>query len=482
MSKIFVLFFRLYVIKPLFIFTLIGFCPALSSAKITIGERNKVIKLYDPISDKMVEYLPISRFIDGKPMSLDFCDQVIYRTYKGTFYKRFFQGAINIKWYGIKGSNEDDPLKVYDAFLKAWKYALLSRHDLYIPAGTYNAGNNNFPFRVNEKSDLKGLLDCKNIAIYGDGDRTILKTESVNGADVLQLNKLKNLRVRNLSITATVKSSNVAGSNGISITNGFDNIIIDQVTVMNLRGVNRNGNLDGGKALTIQLGKGTDFYCGRIIAKRIKSLNCLYGFTFNGCVSDILKKSIDVDVDISIKNSYIGLLLTYSAPYENGNIDDNPPKIKIAAKTLNCQKDIMVSRGIGINLDLSIQSTKSKSDLMKSFDGSYWNKSDTIVWAGYFNYIKNGNIVIRGNKPGCDYKMAVGAVGSINDPYNLINRTENCTFDIDITGKSRGADFILIEFKGQSIYKSTLNFSKRTISNKPLPGILNKNYNKLRLY
>ena len=450
-------------------------------------QKGKRISIYDPISAKLVEYLPVVKYFDGRNMEPEFCDQVIYRTYKGGFYKRIFEGPINASWYGLNGI-DDDPIKVYNSLLKAWNYALSSKTDLYIPSGVYNTGNRNFPFRVSEVSSVKGLLDCQNITIYGDGEKTILKTISDNGADVLQLNKLKNLKIRNLSITAEVKSLNRSGTNGISITNGFDNIMIDQITVKNLRGVSRNGNLDGGKALTVQISTGSDFYCGKIVATGIKSINCLYGFTCDGCISDVIKKNIDISVDISVENSYLGLSVTNSAPYENGDINnmENHPKIKLVANTLNCQKDLMISRGIGVKVVLNINTTKNRSGLIKSFDGTPWYNKDLRVWGAYFNYIKDGEITIKGNKNDCDYKVAIGAIGAVKDSFNLMNRTENCSFNIDITGKSRISDFQVIEYQGESIHNSVLDFSKRTFSDndlqRPVQKVKAGKLNKLNFY
>lgn len=461
------LFFRTVVFALFLLFvSLNGYPFAKKGSLRTLILKPERVKLYDPFSNGLIEYICVNTYIDGRKMEAGLCDGVIYRFSQGKFYKRDFNGSINIRWYGITES-EIDPIKVYNSFVKAWNYALVSKTDIYIPAGVYNIGNKNFPFRVPETSNASGLLDCHGITIYGDGKRTILKTISLNGADVLQLNRLKNLNIRNLSVTAEVKSLNGAGSNGISITNGFDNIVIDQVSMYNLRGVNRNGNLDGGKALTVQISKGSPLFCGKIIATKIKAYNCLYGFTCDGNISDFIKKNIDISVNISVENAHLGVSITNGQPYEkmgsSGKI--TLPNIKVVANTINCQKDVVVSRGIGIDLTVNIKTTKSRAALVKAFDGTNWY-TDKRVWAGCFNYIKNGKVRITGNKPDCDYKILIGAVGSIVEPYNLVNRTEKSQFNIDITGKAKISDFFLVEYQGQSIDGSVLSFSKRTFSDK----------------
>jgi hypothetical protein len=127
------------------------------------------------------------------------------------------------------GADNTGATNCYAAVESAWTYCLANGKDLYFPSGTYSVkSENNFPFGRIDGLPPVSLLDCKNITIFGDGPTTILRTDTVGGADVLQFNGAKNLHVRNLKLMATVSGS-AAGSNGISVTGGFDNITIDEV-------------------------------------------------------------------------------------------------------------------------------------------------------------------------------------------------------------------------------------------------------------
>src|SRR5690606_32106002 len=132
-------------------------------------------------------------------------------------------GPYNVAAFGAVCDGVTD---VFDAVKAAWEHCLANGKSLYFPAGVYLvSGDRNFPFR-NGGADL---LDCGNITIFGDGPNTILKTTSSSGADVLQLNNVQNLHIRNLKLMAELTGFAGAGSNGISITGGFDNITADQV-------------------------------------------------------------------------------------------------------------------------------------------------------------------------------------------------------------------------------------------------------------
>lgn len=85
------------------------------------------------------------------------------------------------------------------AVYNAWADALAGGFNLHFPEGVYDIGEYSFPWRVS--GTATALLDCKNITIYGDGPATIFKTTSESGADVFQLNSVKNLHFRNLKIT-----------------------------------------------------------------------------------------------------------------------------------------------------------------------------------------------------------------------------------------------------------------------------------------
>src|SRR5690606_10175786 len=160
-------------------------------------------------------------------------------------------------------------------------------HDIYHPAGVYDCGEANFPYRQKMlPGDLTALMDCKGITICGDGPNTILQTTSAGGADVIQLLGMKNLTLRDFAIKSfhTVKppaDASHAGSNGISLVGGFDDIDILDLEIGPLAWIDKSGfntSLDGGKALTFQSEAAT-LDCGRVYA-RYKAKFCAQGFGY----------------------------------------------------------------------------------------------------------------------------------------------------------------------------------------------------------
>ena len=139
--------------------------------------------------------------------------------------------------YNKNETSQEKSLR-FEKIDKLFRYAIKHKVNLFFPAGIYDIGNHNFPFRTpNSAYAVKrsSLLDCGNITIKG-GKGTVFKSSSLYGADVLQLNQIKNIRFKNLEITATVKDLSRSGSNGISITNGFDNIILEDIYIRFTRG------------------------------------------------------------------------------------------------------------------------------------------------------------------------------------------------------------------------------------------------------
>ena len=118
--------------------------------------------------------------------------------------------TVSVKDFGATGDGTTDD---FDAMLAAWNYAYPIGANLYFPSGTYVvAGERSFPFNQGSGT-ITSLLDCNNMTIFGDGPSSILKTVSINGADVLQLNGLKNFHVRDLQVQSVVTGT-AAGSNG----------------------------------------------------------------------------------------------------------------------------------------------------------------------------------------------------------------------------------------------------------------------------
>lgn len=209
---------------------------------------------------------------------------------------------VNVRDFGAKGDGLTDNTK---SFQQAVTYALVKKADLYIPAGDYVL-NSYFPLR---NLDNKSLKDCFGITIFGDGIKTVIRTISANGNDVFQLNAVKNLKIRDLSITASITRSQtdrLHGSNAVSITNGGDNITVENLRIFDLPYREFSNYVDGGKGITIQPGK-TSLPTKNIILRNNKISGSIYGISidFNNTGNVPLPKEISLSNNV-MTNCLVG--------------------------------------------------------------------------------------------------------------------------------------------------------------------------------
>ncbi|WP_164126624.1 hypothetical protein [Sphingobacterium luzhongxinii] len=385
----------------------------------------------------------------------------------------YCQKLINIRDFGVLPSisdNENSDMKKlrWERIDKAFHYCIKNRVDLFIPKGVYDVGNSNFPFRVTENNNRRDLLDCGGIMIYGESG-TILKTSSEDGADVLQLNKLSNISFSNLEITATIHSGSKHGTNGISITNGFDNILLNNIKIYNLPGVVYGDYIDGGKGLTVQFEKNSKYYKGKLTAKNIDIKNCPYGFRLDAVtLSDVInnRDNLRLDLDIVTTNAYQGFAIDIGEPFNNIDLGKRL-NIVAKAKLIDCQQYIRLSRVIGGRFEFDLNANNKYLQ---------YQLNDPISFALLCNYVKFTNIKVSGRVNYLDKNYIIGAVGAIYEPFNLKNRTEHSIFDLKLLGTPKEEDFTIIEFNGNSIHDSEFRFLKSSFNTtKSLRRIYNKN-------
>lgn len=381
------------------------------------------------------------------------------------------------KVFPVNRSKETDDLK-YNRWYnikKAFEYCIQNEYDLYFPSGLYDVGARNFPFQKENKG-FNQLLDCKSITIFGNGRGTILKTSSELGADVLQLNLVKNLTIKDFDITSEISSTKRSGSNGISITNGFDNIVLDNIYIYDLPGIDKGNYIDGGKGLTLQFDSNLNSVIGDLKATNIKVKNCAYGFRFDAVsVSDLLKNNINIKIRMEADRTFQGFSMAFGVP--TGNVNPTAKlNMDVEAVLTNSQQYVAFSRVIGGNYRFILDKTIDNKYINKDQKNKIWYKADPVYYAFLSNYSKNINMTITGNVGVVDNKIWMGAVGSLTEPFNLKNRTENNIFDFDIEGTCSDEDFKIIEYKGNSIHNSKFTFSPRTFKYKTdFKNINNKN-------
>ena len=330
---------------------------------------------------------------------------------------------------------------------KAWVSALANEHDILHPGGVCDVGIYSLPFgRINGLPPTS-LLDCKNVTIYGVGPRSVFKTSSISGADVLQLNGAKNLHIRNVKITATISGSD-AGSNGISITGGYDNVTLDHIWCENLPSVDKTIYIDGGKALTIQTPISSQTVnCGTLKATNIFAKGCVYGF---GLEVDLVAASTmdtSVDVDIVVEDCREAVIV--SAGAATGAISDSwTMGVRVRAQAINCMKDVVLTRAHGVDVECQVITTKTKDQRILNYAGTKWFASDTIadVVALRCSYAHDSRISMTGNKGACASIAQIG--GILGGSSGLTPKTHKTQFYLDVLGTSASGDIVAVDEGG----------------------------------
>jgi hypothetical protein len=371
--------------------------------------------------------------------------------------------VVSVKDFGAVGDGVTDD---FDAMLAAWNYAYPIGANLYFPCGTYLVVTNNFPFR-NTQVPVTSLLDCNDMTIFGDGPSTILKTSSVLGADVLNLNGLKNFHVQNLQIQSVVTGT-AAGSNGISITGGFDNLTFDNVRMKDLGYVDKTTFIDGGKAFTIQpSSEANPILMGSIKATNIFADGCVYGVGYEPDNDLALVQPVSIDVDIVVSNSRQGMV--FSSGAATSTIAANSVSgVRIRMQSINNMQDAVISRCFGIDVDCQIIQTKTAAQLLLSYKGTAWTAVDTTsnVIGAVIEYAKNSKIVVYGNKKNCYYKASIG--GAADGSSGLTSATDQCDIYLDITGTASSANVQYADAGGNIMNNTRLYCTTSTATTLPI--------------
>lgn len=344
--------------------------------------------------------------------------------------------------------------KMLIAVTAAWDSALAEPHDLYAPIGLYELDEFSFPWR---QSVVAALLDCQNVTLYCEGPGAVFSTVSAGGADVFQLNGLKNFHVKGYpTLTGTLTATGGSGSNGCSITAGFDNITLE-IAPTNCQSIDKGLTSDGGKGFTIQC-DGAALEVGTIKAS-VRAKQCIQGFGFEAGLVNFLAKKVAVDVDLIAEDCYTAV--TIGAVEASGAIPAGTHTgVRVRGQSINCQKDVFLARAHGVEVDLQIITTKSEADRRLDPRGTFWFAADLIVEALRCTYAKNSFVRITGNKGDCGYKAELG--GASAGLSGLSGATEACNIILDIAGTASIVDVLAINSGGNFVNDCTLDVSSAT--------------------
>lgn len=359
--------------------------------------------------------------------------------------------ALLPEWWGVVAEDSETyAASNATALARLWACCLSTGKDIKFGTGYY-VSNTNFPFR---SAISTSLLDGNNATIFGNGPNTVLKTISSAGADVLQVNAMKNLHFRNLKVESEITATLGAGSNGISITNGYDNLTFLDVWAGECAYIDKGTYPDGGKGFTIQANSATN-ELGTITA-RAYIKDCAHGVNVDVDLSQLGDKTHSIDIDSTVENCYIGFV--YSAAEATASVASGQTSgITVNTRSVNCQKDVVLGRAHGVKVSTNVITTKSISDLRLNPDGGTWASWDSTVVALESLYAHNSQINVFGYKKDCDYKARIG--GAAAGLSGLSAATRYCNINLDIGGTSVIDDVDIVSYSGNTIKDSYLYVS-----------------------
>lgn len=380
----------------------------------------------------------------------------------GGRWKLIHSGEVSVLQFGAIPNSAVTTVAMFNAWSNAWNAALASVFNLYAPAGVFDVGINSFPMR---QPVVSALLDCKNVTLRCEGPATVLKTTSSEGADVLQLNGLSNFHVTGFpTITGVLTATGGAGSNGCSVTNGFDNITLE-ITPTNCEGIDKGIYIDGGKALSIQTPTASmTFQCGTLIAK-VNAKGCVHGFGLEQDIVAAVGKKCSIVVDLVAEDCFIAA--TYSAGQAAGG---SVPQgfsvgLKLRGQAINCQKSVTLGRAHGVDIDMQVISTKTAAAKRLNPKGVAWFAGDTIVEGLVCAYAQDSRIAVYGNIGSGDRKALIG--GGAAGSSGLPGATYCTEIYLDLGG-STAANVVNFNDGGNSVSNSRIYVSTITAVSLPV--------------
>jgi hypothetical protein len=369
--------------------------------------------------------------------------------------------AINAQVYGLKPN--DTSFNNWTKAKELFDHCRSNKFDMYFPAGRWTVIDLNWPF-LNADFPITSMLDCYNITLFGDGPSTILETRSSDGADVLNLRALKNFHVRDLAVAATIGAGASAGSNGVSLVYGWDNVTVMNVWAESLPYVEKPSYLDGGKALTLQPGTTNLQECGSLKAS-IFAKGCVHAVGYELDLPSFVNQKPAIDIEFMAEDCYEAVVISSGAP-SSAIPESLTTGFSCRGFSINSQKDVVAARAHGVNIDVQVITSKTAANRKLNPQGVQWKTGDNEVTAGIILAAKNSNFWLKGDKRDCTTKILLGAANAGAAGY--LADSKNCTIDIDVGGAGTVSDFTVEVFSGQSVSTCELVISKKTIAAPPI--------------
>lgn len=284
----------------------------------------KIIELIDSYTKENVNYEETAVWLDGSPMDDTKVDNVIYRKREAKYYRRCYNGPINVKWFGAIGDGiSDDTTAIQKAIDYSPNFAQeYSTYGggavIYVPTGVYkitstihikskiylcirgdgkqattfkNAASNNIVFHINPDADIKfgKGFSFENLTIKSD--RKAFSNSSGIRVGIAHLFSLKNCTIEGFTNLNTNSQrlpngsyniqSHLDGNYGIMLNHVISSTIIDCEISFCGAGIVYNG-WDGFTTTVPKIINSFINYCGYglyIHAATTKTIG-IYGSTF----------------------------------------------------------------------------------------------------------------------------------------------------------------------------------------------------------
>lgn len=283
-----------------------------------------------------------------------------------------------------------------------------------------------------------------------------------------------------VSIPQTAPSTSMVarehGSNGVSVTGGFDRLHIE-IDAKDLPGFDKTVGIDGGKALTIQ-SEASGLVLGRLDAF-VLAEGCAEGFGFETDLVNAQSKPTNISVLLMAKRCYMAIKSVAGAA-TSAIPAGTSSGVKVTAFSTDCQHGFFGNRSHGFDVELVVDSTVVASTKRTGPDGNFFLLADTAVDAVYSVYAKNSTIVAKGNCGACTNLVVIGGTTAGSSGLNGATEDVDFTFALDGTPSS-GARFFSIDSGGNTMRNCILRVTTSTesIGNIPADWLLPTNLNKI---
>jgi hypothetical protein len=204
----------------------------------------------DKSTGEIFSFIKVEEYVDGTKMNISKCDSVIFVSYKKEFFRRIYDGEVNIKWFGANEHREDNEV-VINKILKRYRM-------VKIPIGEFKISNTIF---LPEGASLKGF-----------GKNSIIKLKAKSGVD--GISAYRGATIRNLKLDCSETLMDLKSA--ILINAWHNNTSIGEEVVLQDLTIYGNYPHLQGVAIRLQIARNANLY-SLIAFSKFLNIN-IYGF------------------------------------------------------------------------------------------------------------------------------------------------------------------------------------------------------------